>query len=65
VCSKTDVFRFIDTVARGIIFFDPADVVRKDGSCTRRSQWRVTGGSIPRLAMQLGSLYQRVEVTTL
>jgi hypothetical protein len=65
VCSKTDVFRFIDAVARGIIFFDPADVVRKDGSSTRRSQWRVTGGSIPRLAMQLGSLYRSVEVATL
>lgn len=42
----TDVWRLLRAIARGIVFYDPADTVYADGRPKVRSQWRINSSGL-------------------
>lgn len=45
--SGTDVWKLLRAIARGLVFYDPADTVYADGRAKVRSQWRINASQLP------------------
>ena len=45
--NGTDVWKLLRAIARGLVFYDPADTIYADGSPKVRSQWRINASQLP------------------
>lgn len=45
--TGTDVWKLLRAIARGLVFYDPADTVYADGTPKVRSQWRINVTELP------------------
>ena len=45
--TGTDVWKLLRAVARGLVFYDPADTIYADGTPKVRSQWRINVAELP------------------
>lgn len=59
--TGTDVWKLLRAVARGLVFYDPADTIYADGSPKVRSQWRINASRLPDA---MASLYGSSKIVT-
>lgn len=59
--TGTDVWKLLRAIARGLVFYDPADTVYADGKAKVRSQWRINASQLPDA---MASLYSSSQVVT-
>lgn len=56
-CAGTSIWKFMEAVATGLVYYDPAHVIYEDGRAKQRPQWRI---STSRLQEKLARLYDTV-----
>jgi hypothetical protein len=59
--AGTDVWKLLRAIARGLLFYDPADTIYADGTPKVRSQWRINASQLPDA---MASLYGSSEIVT-
>lgn len=59
--TGTDVWKLLRAIARGLVFYDPADTIYADGKPKVRSQWRINVSSLPDA---MASLYSSSRIVT-
>lgn len=60
--NGTDVWKLLRAIARGLVFYDPADTIYADGRPKVRSQWRINASQLPEAMASLYSSSQTVTV---
>jgi MvaI/BcnI restriction endonuclease family len=59
--AGTDVWKLLRAIARGLVFYDPADTIYADGKPKVRSQWRINASQLPDA---MASLYGSSQIVT-
>lgn len=59
VGTGTTIFKYIDSVRNGTVYYEPGDETNSDGKSKQRPQWRMSVTT--RLNAKLSSLYEQVE----
>ncbi len=59
--AGTDVWKLLRAIARGLVFYDPADTIYVDGTPKVRSQWRINASQLPDA---MASLYGSSTIVT-
>lgn len=59
--AGTDVWKLLRAIARGLVFYDPADTIYADGKPKVRSQWRINASQ---LTDAMASLYGSSQTVT-
>lgn len=59
--AGTDVWKLLRAIARGLVFYDPADTIYADGTPKVRSQWRINASQLPDA---MASLYGSSQIVT-